>query len=358
MKVLVTGGFGYLGAVLVERFIEYGLRVKVIDINYFGIPDSKIFESDFLEYHIKDMRKFSEADVKDCNAVVHLASISNDPVDSLPDLQIYGPSVAFTEKLARICKKLDVHLVFPSSCSVYGIQQEFVNEGSNLLPQTGYSRNKVEIEKLLISESSTDFQPTILRLATVYGYSPSMRFDTVINMLVGMAVVQNNIQLNSDGESWRPFVHIEDVIRVIFSAVVLGQIKDPAKNSILNVGRNEDNARVIDISRMIQKFAPEASLSISDSERSAVREGDVFSDRKVSNGKDKRSYKVNFDALVSSELYSPQIELLAGVERLVKETRDMNLSQQDFKDDKYYRLQHLESLRKQGSLNEVLEKTT
>jgi len=99
-------------------------------------------------------------------------------------------------------------------------------------------------------------------------------------------------------------------------------------------------------------------LSISDSERSAVSEGGVFSDRKISNGRDSRSYQVNFDALASSELYSPQIELLAGVERLMNETRDMNLSQQDFKDHKYYRLQHLESLRKQGLLNEVLERTT
>jgi len=273
MKVLVTGGFGYLGAALIERFIESGLEVKVIDINYFGIPASKVFKSALLEYQIKDMRSLSEADVEGCDAVVHLASISNDPVDSLPDLQIYGPSVAFTEKLARICKKLSVHLIFPSSCSVYGIQQKPVNEYSELLPQTGYSRNKVEIEKLLISKSSTNFQPTILRLATVYGSSSSMRFDTVINMLVGMAVVQSELQLNSNGESWRPFVHIDDVIRVIYSAVVSGEMRSPSESTVLNVGRNADNARVIDISRMILNIIPNANFSTSDSRRSSVSEG-------------------------------------------------------------------------------------
>ena len=110
-----------------------------------------------------------------------------------------------------MCKNLGIRFLFPSSCSVYGIGDGILNEDGATFPQSAYSLNKIQIEQELSELADDSFSPIALRLATVFGLSPRMRFDLVINMLCGMAVTSKKVALNSDGQAWRPHLHIEDV---------------------------------------------------------------------------------------------------------------------------------------------------
>ena len=126
-----------------------------------------------------------------------MAAFSNDPIDNLDPNLFYNPTKEYTIAIAKLCKKLQKKFIFPSSCSVYGISKDLLDERSPTNPQTHYSQNKLDIENELIKMTNNNFVPIILRLATVYGYSPRVRFDVVINMLIGMALTTKEIITSS-----------------------------------------------------------------------------------------------------------------------------------------------------------------
>ena len=145
---------------------------------------------------LHDLRNFDEDQLKNIDAVIHLAGISNDPVNlSIPNREkIYEPSRIYTKKNAKLCKKNNIKFIFPSSCSVYGKgNNKLLDENSNVNPQTYYSQNKLQIESDLFEISNEDFSPIILRLATVFGLSSRVRFDVVINMFIGMGITTGKI---------------------------------------------------------------------------------------------------------------------------------------------------------------------
>ena len=110
---------------------------------------------------------------------------------------MYDPTRTYTRNIAEICKQRGIRFIFPSSCSVYGVgSNDLLTENNEVKPQTGYSLNKVQIEDDLRALGDNNFRPIALRLATVFGYSPRMRFDVVINMFVGMALTEGRIMLN------------------------------------------------------------------------------------------------------------------------------------------------------------------
>ena len=131
-----------------------------------------------------------EEDIKNFDVVVMLAGISNDPFGNLSYEEVYDPTRNYAIKIAQICKKLGVRYIFPSSCSVYGdgADGSELNEDSPTNPLTPYSLNKLQIEQDLSDLSDENFSPIALRFGTVFGCSPRIRFDVVINMLCGMAV--------------------------------------------------------------------------------------------------------------------------------------------------------------------------
>ena len=118
------------------------------------------------------MRDFEYDFLKDIHVVIHLASIANDPFGNLEPNSIYKPILDYSTKLAIECKKNNILFIWPSSCSVYGISDNVINEESEVFPQTAYSKNKVDFEKILFDLSDTNFRPVILRLSTLYGLSP------------------------------------------------------------------------------------------------------------------------------------------------------------------------------------------
>ena len=140
--------------------------------------------------------------------------------------------------------------VYTSSCSVYGVAtDDEVDEGSATNPQTAYATCKTFVERDVSALADDDFSPTFLRNATVFGASPRMRFDLVLNNLAGLARTTGTIAMTSDGTPWRPLVHVRDVCKAV--AVTLEADRDAVHNEILNVGDTTQNYRVREIAETI-----------------------------------------------------------------------------------------------------------
>jgi len=217
-KVLVTGGAGYVGAVLVPRLLECGYSVRVLDLYLYGdhvlqgVADNPSLEQ--IKGDIRDRPLLGRV-MADCDAVVHLACISNDPSFELnPEL---GRSINYDAffDLVAVARDSGVRrFIYASSSSVYGVKsEENVTEDLPLEPLTDYSKYKALCEEILLKEQSSDFTTVVVRPATVCGYSPRLRLDLTVNILTNYAVNARRIQVFG-GAQKRPNIHIEDMADV------------------------------------------------------------------------------------------------------------------------------------------------
>ncbi len=349
-RVLITGGLGYLGSRLTDYLFERGITCRVYDPGFFrdGLLCPPAHEPDVM---FTDARDIEDRDLEGIDTVVHFAGISNDPFGSLRPERVYDPTREYAARFARLCKARGVRFIFASSCSVYGIGREpLVTEQSATSPQTPYSRNKLEIESDLLAMSDERFAPIMFRFATVFGLSPRIRFDVVINMLAGMAVATGRITLNSNGLAWRPHVHIDDVCQ----AVWLGITRKPTLSGplVLNVGDTANNCQVIDVARVVQRAVPGSRLSFLHEEAPSASL-DIVRDRKIQDGVDTRTYRVGFDAIRRA---FPDFQcawpISRGIEQLVGQLRALGLTEPQFQDIRFHRLQQLDALFKSGRLTE------
>ncbi len=287
LNVLVTGGAGYIGSVLCPMLLERGHHVAVYDRLLYGRDGVEPLlghgEFELVEGDIRQIQKrpdlFQQADV-----VVHLASLSNDPTcelrPSLTDEVNYRALVS----TADMAKKHGVaRFVFGSSCSVYGSVpgSESVDEDGPRRPVSLYAKTMVRSEDWLLAVGSEGFQPFILRQSTVFGYSPRMRFDLAINLMVKTAMEQKKIYVMGGGQQWRPFVHVRDTSRVLLAGV-----EGKLRSRILNVGFDDQNYRIEQLARMVAERMGNVSVEV------------------VPDDADRRSYRVRFHRL-SRELPEP-----------------------------------------------------
>ena len=214
-RVLVTGGAGYVGSVLVPKLLAAGYQVRVLDLFLFGshVLDA-VQDHPGLEQIKGDMRERAvlERALPGCEAVIHLACISNDPSFELdPHL---GKSINYDcfPLLVKLAKDSGVRrFVYASSSSVYGVkQEENVTEALALEPLTDYSKFKALCEDVLHKERVPGFTTLILRPATVCGYSPRLRLDLTVNILTNHAVTNRMIKVFG-GKQMRPNIHIADM---------------------------------------------------------------------------------------------------------------------------------------------------
>lgn len=352
-KVLITGSLGYLGSVLTRVLSESGYECIGYDTGFFEaallLPPSPV-----ATVH-KDARDLNEQDLRGIDVVVHLAGISNDPMGKLDAGQVYDPTRAYSLRIAEMCKRLGVRYIFASSCSIYGLgTEELLHETSPTHPQTGYSLNKLQIEQDLAALSDGSFSPIALRFATVFGPSPRIRFDVVVNMLVGMAVARGLIVLNSDGSSWRPNLHILDLCEAVRRAIECDHRS--GELLVLNVGTEENNLRVLDIARLVQNAVPGCGLKYLAENPELDREG-LIRDRKVK-GSDTRTYRVSFEKVRSA---LPGFRCAWSVERgvadLAAQLRELSFDDAAFTRRGFYRLQQLEHLHGSGQLSDDLRWT-
>jgi len=212
MKVLVTGGAGYIGVVLCERLLEAGHQVRVLDRLYWGRkPIEHIV--DRIELVHADVRDFDDHALDGVDGVVHLAGLSNDPTAEYNPSANWEMNAVATETLAAACKRCGVgRLTFGSSASIYdGLGDGLFDETTKVSPRGAYSRSKFEAEQHLMRAADGRFAPVILRQGTVYGYSPRMRLDLVVNTFIKDALLRERLYLHGGGWMWRPLVDVTDV---------------------------------------------------------------------------------------------------------------------------------------------------
>lgn len=282
MKVMVTGSEGYIGARLVPILVSNGLDVLGFDTGYYR--DGWLFSRNQemptgARTVYKDLRQLSEQDLEGCDAIVHLAELSNDPLgQNNPEVTHrinHQGSVALAEKARRVGIR---RFVYTSSCSVYGAGTgDFLDETSPVNPQTVYAVCKTLVERDVGRMAGADFTPVFLRNATAYGPSPRMRFDIVLNDLCALAWTTGRIAMISDGSPWRPVVHVDDICGAILQSLLAPA--DQIAGKVFNVGQNSDNYRVRELAQIVADEFPGCEMSVGPS------------------GGDNRSYRVNFDRI-------------------------------------------------------------
>jgi nucleoside-diphosphate-sugar epimerase len=238
MHVLVTGGGGYIGLELCRQLLERGDRVRVVDRFFFGMAPVEALALEHagrVEVITGDLRAWDDAWLDGIDGVSHLAGLSNDPTAEYnPDANWQMNAIA-TERLGEACRRRGVRrFVFGSSASLYdGIGPGMFDEQTPVDPRGAYSISKRYGEEALLRLAGADFAPTILRQGTVYGYSPRMRFDLVVNTFVRDAITRQKLFLHGGGWQWRPLVDVSDVARA--HIVVLDAPLDAVGGEIFNL---------------------------------------------------------------------------------------------------------------------------
>jgi nucleoside-diphosphate-sugar epimerase len=283
----------------------------------------------------RDLRRVAAKDLEGFDAVVHLAELSNDPLgENNPEIT-HEINHLGSLNLAKAAMAAGVpRFVYTSSCSVYGVASEdVVSEESKVNPQTAYANCKVLVERDVGRMANEKFCPVFLRNATAYGPSPRMRFDIVLNNLAGLACTTGRIAMTSDGQPWRPLVHVADICKAVVCA--LEAPDDTVRGQIFNVGCNDENYRVREIAEFVKAAYPECELTLGPS------------------GGDNRSYKVNFDK-ITNELpgFSCEHRAADGAFELRRVFDRIQLDKERFGFRSFTRLRQLEYLILSGQIDD------
>tara|TARA_B100000315_G_scaffold170096_1_gene158667 strand:+ start:792 stop:1832 length:1041 start_codon:yes stop_codon:yes gene_type:complete len=328
-KILVTGSEGYIGSVLMPILIDNGFTVVGLDNCYFS--NSNLNNSKFPKYKIikKDIRDIDLNDFKYKNyfAIVHLAALCNDSLGMIDDDLTYDINYKSSVKLAKLAKSSGIkRFVFASSCSLYGHGgSEPLDENCQSNPQTPYGRSKILAENDISRLSSNKFSPVFLRNATAFGFSPRMRFDIVVNNLVGYAKVDNEIKILGDGKPWRPLVHVRDICKAIVT--VLKVKRKIIHNHAFNVGNDDENYQIKTIAQKVKNFYPGCNITIA-----------------TKNSEDKRDYNVSFNKLTKDLKFSTAWSLIMGIEELKNYYDAISLNEKVFFSKDYIRLKKINYL--------------
>ena len=338
MRLLVTGHHGYIGSVVAPMLNDAGHEVVGLDTFYYEGCDLGTVEFPFEERRA-DVRDVGPDDLEGVDAVVHLAALSNDPLGDLSSDWTYDINLRGTLHVARTAKKVGVkRFVFFSSCSMYGAAEDgaSLDEHAPLLPLTAYAESKVHAEQGLAELADDGFSPVSLRNATAYGASARLRVDVVLNNLVGWAFTTGRIKLLSDGTSWRPIVHVEDIGRATLA--VLEAPRDEIHDSAFNVGATAENYQIRDLAEIVHGCLPECDVELAEASYS-----------------DPRSYRVHFSKLEHAfPNRRPVWTARAGTEELVQAYAENGLSEEGFHSYRYTRLKQIRRLLDEGRLDDTL----
>ena len=284
MKVLVTGGAGYIGSVLVRQLLNKNFKVRVIDSLKFGgdaLYDVMLNPNfEFIKGDVRNEKDIDKA-IEGIDAVVHLAAIVGDPACKKYSEEANETNWDASVSLFNKAEKAGVkRFVFASTCSNYGKManaNDFVTETSELRPVSLYAELKVKFEKFLLEENKdSKICSTSLRFSTVYGYSPRIRFDLTVNEFTRNATI-NGEQEIWGAQFWRPYCHVDDLARSV--VLVLESDEEKVRANVFNVGNIDENYQKGMIIEEVCKIVPDVKVNY------------------VESTEDPRDYRVNFDKI-------------------------------------------------------------
>jgi len=310
MKILVTGGCGYIGTNLTNQLLNNGHFVTVVDTiwfgNYHGIHENlKIIKA--------DIRDIDQISMKGINTIIHLANIANDPTGDMDSNLTWEVNVLASMLFIEKAIKNNVEqFIYASSGSVYGVKDErHVTEDLPLFPISNYNKSKMISERVLLSYKDK-ITLQIIRPATVCGYSPRMRLDLSVNMLTMQALTNGRITVFG-GQQTRPNIHMNDMIGVYLHFLKLGK-KAPG---IYNAGF--ENISILDIAEKVTNHIP-AEIEITESN-------------------DPRSYRQNSDKLIGSG-FSPEYDIENGIKDVIEMYNAGTLKDED----RYYNMRTMKKI--------------
>ena len=361
-RVLITGHLGYVGSVLTPLAVEAGYGVVGMDTGYFAdctlVPrpaaarracasSADLLLADAAGRGMvptihKDLRDLEPADLEGFDAVVHLGALSNDPIGNLNQAWTEEINHHASVQLATLAKAAGVsRFLFSSSCIMYGMSEAaVVTETSPLDPKTEYARSKVDAERAISALADASFSPTFLRNGTIYGLSPCMRFDTVLNNLVGSAVATGTVTLQSDGTPWRPVAHVQDIARAFL--YVLEAPIERVHNQAFNNGEDGMNHQIRELAEAAVRTVPGSRLECA-----------------ASPDADQRTYKTDFGKFARAfPDFTFQWTVERGAQELYDAFRSIHLTRDDFLDRRFTRLKWLRHLLESGRLDHSLRWTT
>jgi len=342
MRILMTGHDGYIGAVMIPALQEDGHEIVGLDTGYFDGCSFGDYSAG-IEFLQRDIRDVSVRDLDGIDAVVHLAAISNDPLGNLNPQVTYDINHLASVRLAELAKQAGVErYVYSSSCSVYGAASpdDVLDEQASFAPVTPYAESKVWVERDVAALADDDFSPVFMRNATVYGVSPRLRGDLVVNNLVGWALTTGQVMLKSDGTPWRPLVHVEDVCNAF--AAVLKAPRELIHAQAFNVGREGENYRIRTVAEIVQDAVEGSELTLAEG-----AEGDP------------RCYRVDFSK-INRELtdFKPTWDVERGVIQLRDAFMALGMTQEDLEGDRYLRIKTILRLLEEKRLDTELRWTS
>lgn len=339
MKILLTGHDGYIGTVMAPFLRERGHEVLGLDtFLYAGCAFGDGTGELEISARHGDVRDVEAGHLHGFDAVVHLAALSNDPLGDLNADVTYDVNHRASVRLARLARDAGVErFLFASSCSLYGVAGEdgMLDETAAFNPITPYGESKVMVERDVSELADDDFSPTFMRNATVYGVSPRLRADIVVNNLVGLAHTTGEILMRSDGTPWRPLVHVEDVCRAFLA--VLEAPREKVHDRAFNVGRTGENYQIREVAEIVGKAMPGTRIAFAEDA-----------------GPDPRNYRVDC-SLIEETLpsYRPRWTVPDGVAELRDAFSRYGLNEEDFR-NRYVRLRRIRKLREEGALDDDL----
>lgn len=336
MKVLVVGGAGYVGSVLVEELVHQDYDVRVLDRMYFGDAGLQVVK-DSVEIVVGDMRSFQPEVLDGIDAVINIGGLSNDPCSEYNPEANHQMNVVAALQLAEECWRRGIErFVFASTCSVYdgGVTEnlDWIHEEyeQGMSPTYTYSLSKLEAEKGLLGMAGHFLCPVVLRKGTIYGYSPRMRYDLVVNTFVAHALSRGIITVFSGGEMWRPLIDVRDVAQAYIAC--LEADADKVRGQTFNISYG--NFRISELAFRVQRALSEIGIHV-----------DVqadYRDRKV------RSYRVSTDKARDVLGFVPTVSVEDSVKHMVSK-----IAGSDFSHPRYYNIKWMKLLEEASGIISV-----
>lgn len=329
-RILVVGGAGYVGSVLVQELLARGFAVRVFDRLYYGDQGLASFR-DRIELVVGDMRQMDPAVLDGVCSVMNLGGLSNDPTAEYNPEANYEMNTVAAIGLAEECIRAGVRrYVFSSSCSIYDVgvndpeRDVLLTEETPVQPRATYSRSKYEAERGLLALAGPNFVPTLLRNGTIYGFSPRMRYDLVVNTFVKDALSKGYINIHYGGEMWRPLVEVRDVARAF--ACLLTAEENRIAGQIFNLVYG--NYRISELALRVQKALAEVGVKV-----------EIRADYEY---RGVRSYRVLGKKLERLVGFQAKISVEDSVKHMVEEIRRHDLT--DFDNPRYSNIRWMQLL--------------